>query len=77
MLRGAEGLGLKHRRRTDRLFALSEDLPLVSCISRKGVVIEAGSTNATYLSEAPLTDPQPLHPGDRIRIGDWEFSYAD
>jgi PII-like signaling protein len=30
MLRGAEGFGLKHRRRTDRLLTLSEDLPLVS-----------------------------------------------
>jgi PII-like signaling protein len=30
MLRGAEGFGLRHRRRTDRLLTLSEDLPLVS-----------------------------------------------
>ncbi|MBO0769634.1 MAG: DUF190 domain-containing protein, partial [Solirubrobacterales bacterium] len=30
MLRGAEGFGHKHRRRTDRLLTLSEDLPLVS-----------------------------------------------
>jgi PII-like signaling protein len=30
MLRGAEGFGSKHRRRTDRLLTLSEDLPLVS-----------------------------------------------
>jgi len=30
MLRGAEGFGLKHRLRTDRLLTLSEDLPLVS-----------------------------------------------
>jgi PII-like signaling protein len=30
MLRGAEGFGLKHHRRTDRLLTLSEDLPLVS-----------------------------------------------
>jgi hypothetical protein len=47
-------------------------------ISRQGrsVVIEdLGSTNGTYLNEEPLTGPQPLHPGDRIRIGDSEFSY--
>jgi hypothetical protein len=47
-------------------------------ISREGhvVVIEdLGSTNGTYLNEEPLTGPQPLHPGDRIRIGDCEFSY--
>jgi PII-like signaling protein len=30
MLRGAEGFGQQHRRRTDRLLTLSEDLPLVS-----------------------------------------------
>ena len=30
MLRGAEGFGGHHRRRTDRLLTLSEDLPLVS-----------------------------------------------
>lgn len=30
MLRGAEGFGVKHHLRTDRLLTLSEDLPLVS-----------------------------------------------
>ena len=47
-------------------------------ISRQGhvVVIEdLGSTNGTYLNEQPLNGPQPLHAGDRIRIGDSEFSY--
>jgi FHA domain len=47
-------------------------------ISRQGhvVVIEdLGSTNGTYLNEEPLSGPQPLHDGDRIRIGDSEFSY--
>jgi FHA domain len=47
-------------------------------ISQQGhvVVIEdLGSTNGTYLNEEPLRGPQPLHPGDRIRIGDSEFSY--
>lgn len=47
-------------------------------ISRQGhmVVIEdLGSTNGTYLNEQPLSGPQPLHPGDRVRIGDSEFSY--
>jgi hypothetical protein len=47
-------------------------------ISRQGhvVVIEdLGSTNGTYLNDDPLTGPQPLHDGDRIRIGDSEFSY--
>jgi hypothetical protein len=47
-------------------------------ITRQGhvVVIEdLGSTNGTYLNEQPLNGPQPLHHGDRIRIGDSEFSY--
>ena len=47
-------------------------------ISREGhvVVIEdLGSTNGTYLNEEPLSGPQPLHAGDRIRIGDCEFAY--
>jgi hypothetical protein len=39
------------------------------------VIEDLGSTNGTYLNEQPLTGPQPLHPGDRIRIGDSEFSY--
>ncbi len=48
-------------------------------ISREGpiVVIEdLGSTNGTYLNDELLTGPQPLHDGDRIRIGDSEFSYV-
>jgi hypothetical protein len=47
-------------------------------ISREGhfVVIEdLGSTNGTYLNDQPLSGPQPLHHGDRIKIGDSEFSY--
>jgi predicted component of type VI protein secretion system len=47
-------------------------------ISRQGhvlVIEDLGSTNGTYLNEEPLTGPQPLHAGDRIRIGDSEFEY--
>jgi hypothetical protein len=47
-------------------------------IFREGLVFvieDLGSTNGTYLNEEPLDGPQPLHPGDRIRIGDSEFSY--
>ena len=33
------------------------------------------STNGTYLNGEALTGPQPLHDGDRIRIGDSEFTY--
>jgi hypothetical protein len=47
-------------------------------ITRQGrvlVIEDLGSTNGTYLNEQPLSGPQPLHTGDRIRIGDSEFSY--
>jgi FHA domain len=39
------------------------------------VIEDLGSTNGTYLNDEQLNGPQPLHPGDRIRIGDCEFSY--
>ena len=47
-------------------------------IERQGgvlVVEDLGSTNGTLLNEEPLSGPQPLHHGDRIRIGDSEFTY--
>lgn len=47
-------------------------------ISREGHVLiieDLGSTNGTYLNDEPLSGPQPLYAGDRIRIGDSEFSY--
>jgi hypothetical protein len=47
-------------------------------ISREGrvlVIEDLGSTNGTYLNEEPLSGPQPLYDGDRIRLGDSEFSY--
>ena len=39
------------------------------------VVEDMGSTNGTYLNEELLDGPRPLHPGDRVRIGDSEFSF--
>ena len=47
-------------------------------IERQGgaVVLEdLGSTNGTYLNDELLRGPQPLHPGDRIRIGDSHFVF--
>jgi hypothetical protein len=41
------------------------------------VVEDLGSTNGTYLNEELLAGPQPLHPGDRVRIGDSEFTYME
>ncbi len=44
-----------------------------------GVVIleDLGSTNGTYLNEELLQGLAPLHHGDRVRIGDSEFTYED
>jgi pSer/pThr/pTyr-binding forkhead associated (FHA) protein len=40
------------------------------------VIEDLGSTNGTYLNDELLTGPQPLHDGDRIRIGDCEFAFV-
>src|SRR3954463_12557190 len=34
-----------------------------------------GATNGTSLKGEPLRGPQPLHPGDKIRIGDSSFTF--
>jgi FHA domain len=39
------------------------------------IVEDLGSTNGTYLNEELLQTPRPLHPGDRLRIGDSEFAF--
>jgi len=39
------------------------------------VVEDLGSTNGTYLNEELLQTPRPLHLGDRLRIGDSEFTF--
>jgi hypothetical protein len=39
------------------------------------VIEDLGSTNGTYLNEELLESPRPLHPGDRVRIGESEFSF--
>ena len=39
------------------------------------VLEDLGSTNGTYLNGEALGGPQPLHDGDRIRIGDSEFTF--
>jgi hypothetical protein len=38
-------------------------------------VEDLSSTNGTYLNEELLESPRPLHPGDRLRIGDSEFTF--
>ncbi len=39
------------------------------------VIEDLDSTNGTYLNEELLETPRPLHPGDRVRIGDSEFAF--
>ncbi|MHB8241137.1 MAG: FHA domain-containing protein [Solirubrobacteraceae bacterium] len=39
------------------------------------VIEDLDSTNGTYLNEELLQSPRPLHLGDRVRIGDSEFSF--
>jgi len=39
------------------------------------VIEDLDSTNGTYLNEELLQTPRPLHPGDRVRIGDSEFTF--
>jgi hypothetical protein len=48
-------------------------------ILQAGVVVleDLGSTNGTYLNEELLQGPAPLHTGDRVRIGDSEFTYEE
>lgn len=39
------------------------------------VLEDLRSTNGTYLNEELLESPRPLHPGDRLRIGESEFTF--
>ncbi|HEX5853131.1 MAG TPA: FHA domain-containing protein [Solirubrobacteraceae bacterium] len=39
------------------------------------VIEDLDSTNGTYLNEELLQTPRPLHAGDRVRIGDSEFTF--
>ncbi len=70
------GRGDQAEIRLEDPFASSQHARLV----RQGgaVVLEdMGSTNGTYLNEELLSGPQPLHAGDRVRIGDSEFTYLE
>jgi len=62
--------------RLDDPFASSRHAQLVL---QAGVVVieDLGSTNGTYLNEELLQGPAPLHSGDRVRIGDSEFTYEE
>jgi hypothetical protein len=70
------GRGDQAEIRLEDPFASSRHARLVR---QGGVVVleDLGSTNGTYLNEELLSGPQPLHSGDRVRIGDSEFTFMD
>ncbi len=81
VLRGVEGFGLKHHRRTDRLLTLSEDLPLVSVAvdTRERIeavlpeVVELGGDGLITLERARLItdgldDREPLHEATKLTV---------
>jgi hypothetical protein len=70
------GRGEQAQIRLEDPFASSRHARIVR---QGGVMVleDLGSTNGTYLNEEVLGGPTPLHPGDRVRIGDSEFTYAD
>ncbi len=70
------GRGDRAEIRLEDPFASSQHARLV----RQGAIViieDLGSTNGTYLNEELLSGPQPLHAGDRVRIGDSEFTFLD
>lgn len=54
LLRGVQGFGAKHRRRSDRLLTLSEDLPLVCVAVDRGERIEALADEVSAISHEGL-----------------------
>jgi hypothetical protein len=70
------GRGDQAEIRLEDPFASSRHARLVR---QGGIVVleDLGSTNGTYLNEELVSGPQPLHPGDRVRIGDSEFTFLD
>jgi hypothetical protein len=70
------GRGDQAEIRLEDPFASSRHARLVR---QGGIVVleDLGSTNGTYLNEELVSGPQPLHAGDRVRIGDSEFTYLD
>ena len=70
------GRGEQAEIRLDDPYASSAHARLVLQGGR--VVLEdLGSTNGTFLNEEAVNGPQPLHQGDRLRIGDSEFLFVD
>jgi PII-like signaling protein len=62
MLRGVEGFGQRHHRRTDRLLTLSEDLPLVS------VAVDTRARIEDLLEDVVAMEPRSLVTLERARM---------
>ncbi len=68
LLRGVQGFGAKHRRRSDRLLTLSEDLPLVS------VAVDARERIEALTKEVGAIDYEGLIALERARLCSSEMS---
>ncbi len=80
LMRGVEGFGSKHLRRTDRLLTLSEDLPIVvSGVGEAEAVERAASAIDEIVGERPVTlndlvlfdATDPLEPDRNWPAGPW------
>ena len=69
------GRGDRAEIRLEDPFASSQPCARLTQQGNVVVIEDLGSTNGTYLNEEVLQAPQPLHPGDRVRIGDSEFTF--
>jgi PII-like signaling protein len=70
LLRGAEGFGLRHHLRSDRLLSLSEDLPLVS------VAVDTPSRIEAVLEELRVLQHTGLITLERARMLNGELAVA-
>lgn len=68
-------------RKSGNTIVLEEDLKVSrhhATIVRQGdrfLIQDAGSANGTFLNQRRLTEPQPLHDGDVIQMGDAAFTF--
>jgi PII-like signaling protein len=71
LLRGTQGFGAKHHRRSDRLLTLSEDLPLVS------VVVDARERVESLMRDLRAIGEEGLLTLERARLGGAELAPGD
>jgi PII-like signaling protein len=71
LLRGIQGFGAKHRRRTDRLLTLSEDLPLVS------MAVDSRERIKALLQDVGTIGHEGLVTLERARLGNAETQSHD